>query len=110
MGEYISNGPVSTMPGSRSPSDGQEPCENHEDRSSSMRVQGETDSFGCEYYYLCQECLDAPTKPELMYCDWCKAERDDCNSFRDFEEGMSGPVYKVCLACRVRHNERLADY
>ncbi|TKI01529.1 hypothetical protein FCN80_26365, partial [Martelella alba] len=54
----ISNGPVSTLPGQFSGVPAGVKCDEHHDRDAVKRVQGETDSFGCEYYDMCQECLD----------------------------------------------------
>ena len=33
-------------------------CDDHTDRPATRRVQGETDSFGCEYIDMCDECHD----------------------------------------------------
>ena len=40
-------------------------------------------------------------------CDWCKTEKTDLSSTRDYEEGMAGPVYRVCGECRKRRDERI---
>jgi len=31
-------------------------CDDHQDRPATHRIQGETDSFGCEYIDWCDEC------------------------------------------------------
>lgn len=95
-------------------------CDEHPDRAAVKRIQGETDSFGAEYSDACQECVDAfrnyRESDEARHgaCDWCKSHATDLRPRRDFEEGMSGPVYQVCGACVRRENERLdeelADY
>ena len=33
-------------------------CDDHPERPATVRVQGETDSFGCEYIDWCKECHD----------------------------------------------------
>lgn len=111
-------GPISTLPGtSRDPPDGQM-CDNHPDQPAIARIQGETDSFGCEMEDLCQQCLDeqrayrcseAGQAEELEWrtgaCEWCKNHVTDLRDARDYEEGMNGRVYRVCGACIKRVND-----
>ena len=89
-------------------------CDEHPDRPAVARIQGETDSFGCEMHDLCQECLDAErayrNSPEAAEwrkgtCEWCKNPADDLRDRRDYEEGNCGRVYRVCGACVKRDNE-----
>jgi len=109
-------GPISTLPGHHSKSPDGEVCDHHPDRPAIHRVQGETDSFGCEGADYCQECYDkqeaevAKHKAEAAtgMCEWCKNHATDLKKHRDFEEGASGRVYDVCLACRRRESEALA--
>ena len=87
-----------------------QPCDDHPDRPAVNRVQTETDSFGCEYAHLCQECIDK-MRAEVAAarcgkCDWCKKDATDLSPRRDYDEGMSGPVYDVCGVCRTNANER----
>jgi hypothetical protein len=42
-------------------------------------------------------------------CDWCKTEQTDLSYHRDFEEGMTGPMYRVCGGCRRKENYRLTE-
>ncbi len=48
-------------------------CDDHQDRPATHRVQGETDSFGCEYIDWCDECYEGYLKyreenpPERSY-------------------------------------------
>ena len=100
-----SNGPVSTMPGSRTLiAAGVIHCDDHADRWAQYRVQGETDSFGCEYLHLCASCADAmriaSLEPKDGYCEWHKGEGLNLRPFRDIDEGMAGPVYMTCQSCR----------
>lgn len=110
-------GPVATLPGSTSACPDGMMCDNHEDQVATTRIQGETDSFGCEYFDLCASCAATlieeirreRAKPHL--CDWCKQEKTDCRPHRDFEEGRGGPVYIVCADCRSLEARRVAaDY
>jgi len=114
-------GPISTLPGtSRQPPEGQM-CDNHPDQPAVARIQGETDSFGCEMDDLCQKCLDerrayrcseAGQAEELEWrtgaCEWCKNHVTDLRDARDYEEGMNGRVYRVCGACIKRVNDDAA--
>ena len=90
-------------------------CDDHPDRPAIARIQGETDSFGCEYWDVCQECLDGirarNRSPEARTgrCDWCKQHATDLCHTRDYEEGLAGPVYRVCRECIRRRNERVAE-
>ena len=100
MGE-VSNGPARGLPGfcyklSR-PCD----CDNHAGRPAARRVQGETDSFGAEYSYLCQECTDhAKNRKHEGVCDHCDTWGDDLRPFRDPDEGQAGRVYYLCKSCK----------
>jgi len=42
-------------------------------------------------------------------CDWCKTEQTTLRDHRDFEEGMSGPVYRVCSPCRIKESASLRE-
>lgn len=106
---YVSRGPVSTLPGQGKPLEDGSMCDEH-DRPAVKKIQGETDSFGCEFFYMCQECYDAyQNEGDPVYdCDHCHKERQ-CTPIRDIDEGMSGPVYYVCSECRSKHNKRLQE-
>lgn len=111
-------GPISTLSGAvHSVPDGQK-CDEHPERDAVARVQGETDSFGCEMHDMCQECLDAErawrNSPEASEwrkgtCEWCKNPADDLRDRRDYEEGNCGRVYRVCGACVKKDNEYWAE-
>ena len=107
-----SNGPVTTMPGDFSaPPEGAR-CDNHLERDAARRVQGETDSFGCEWLYLCAECVAGVAEHIRLgrsgRCAWCKQHADDLKPRRDYDEGMAGPVYEVCGECVRKDNEHAA--
>lgn len=88
-------------------------CDEHPDRPAVTRVQGETDSMGCEMHDLCEECAAEhrayarSTKARSGCCAWCKAEATDLRDTRDYEEGLNGPVYRVCGTCYRRQQDRL---
>lgn len=102
-------GPIDTLPGAiRNPPAGMT-CDEC-GQPAEVRVQGETDSFGCEMYDLCRPCWDAEKKVMVDTsgaCDWCGKHADALAPRRDIDEGMCGPVYYVCAACRKRDDEAL---
>ncbi len=111
-------GPISTLAGTEHDVPEGMMCDEHPDRPAVARIQGETDSFGCEMHDLCQECLDAdrawrnsPAAAEWRKgtCEWCKSPADDLRDRRDYEEGNCGRVYRVCGACVKRDNEYWAS-
>lgn len=111
---HCSAGPVSTMPGSTSDAQNQM-CDTHPQVAAYRRVQGETDSMGCEYLFMCKQCFDA-YQEELKasgerecLCDWCKLMKKNVRPHRDFEEGRAGPLYQVCLDCRNQEAEIVQD-
>lgn len=101
---YCSQGPVSSMPGAASSVLAGEVCDDHPERPAVRRRQGETDSFGCEYFFVCQECDDAfklaRETPVNGYCEWHKGEGEDIRQMRDYDEGMAGRLYNTCRKCR----------
>lgn len=123
--DYVSNGPVSTMPGHRwelVENDGTFGCETDgcESVRASWKIQGETDSFGCEYFFLCQQCEENRQKElqeenenrftAVSYCEWHRGPGTNVRPTRDIDgEGYSGPLYDVCGACRQKENERIAQ-
>lgn len=108
-------GPVSTLPGSLHKVPAGTCCDEHEDREAMYRVQGETDSMGAEYVDLCSECYDPLKSADNKLaaatgrCDWCGLEKDTLRPRRDMDEGMCGPVYRVCLECVQAENDRYAE-
>lgn len=112
MGD-ISTGPVSSLPHSLHYLTPGATCDQHPDRPAKARVQGETDSFGCEYNDLCEECLadEGAYRQEARKgtCEWCKVDATDLRDTRDYEEGFYGRVYRVCGACIERRDDRLSE-
>lgn len=104
-------GPVSSLPGSVHPVPQGQKCDEHPDRPAVVRVQGETDSFGSEMDDLCAECA-AKRRRERMdttgTCDWCKARNVRLRDRRDYDEGLTGPVYRVCAPCVDKQEKALA--
>ena len=111
------SGPCSSLPGSHHSVPANATCDTHQDRPAVKRVQGETDSFGAEYFDCCQECYDkykaevAANEVEAAtgMCEWCKQHATDLRKRRDFEEGSCGRLYDVCGACVRRENESLEE-
>lgn len=113
MGEVT--GPISTLPGTAHDFPDGTMCDLHQDRPAVARIQGETDSFGCELNDMCQECL-AEYREEMAaadwsgVCDWCKEHKPRLWPQRDYEEGMHGRVYEVCDACIKRVDDENRRY
>ena len=96
-------GPISTLPGAlHSVPDGVM-CDEHPDRPATHRMQGETDSFGCELIDMCDECHAEHKKEMAAYreqtrhgqCEWCQKAATDLRDRRDYEEGSCGRVSRV---------------
>lgn len=90
-------------------------CDKHEDRPAVRRVQGETDSFGCEVFDLCAECWEQYREEMAKAdtsgtCEWCKTVVEKLRPQRDWEEGMHGPVYYVCKTCADRQRDEALRY
>ena len=93
----------------------------HCESQATTRIQGETDSFGAEYYHLCDACYELDTEiqeyndikhgNDEACCEWCKTLvlRKDLGWTRDIDEGSNGPVYEVCGSCRTRQAEQIAE-
>lgn len=106
-------GPISTLPyASHELPDGAV-CDCHPDRKAVANIQGETDSFGCETHYCCEECCAEirqeriGAREEISRCDWCKQDAKGCTAQRDYDEGTHGPVYHVCPACRKKYSDEI---
>lgn len=77
-------------------------------KPSTIKQVGETDSFGSEYWFYCQECFDKGKKHEeenqhLETCETCGLPDQKIKPYRDPDEGMSGPVYYACSTCIKKH-------
>lgn len=110
------NGPVRTLPGSRRTPDKGAMCGEHPDVPSFKTIQGETDSFGAEFYEMCEACVKKfeeereQSQNELSFCDWCKTQKTGCSFRRDLGESSTGPVYFVCPSCSAQNNEENSVY
>lgn len=108
-----SRGPVSTMPGSVHSFPPGTMCDQHPDTPAIIRIQGETDSIGCEYADMCKECHELYASqlpdPNAGRCDWCGYFTDQRLKTRDYDEGSCGPLYDVCTSCRDAARQRAAD-
>lgn len=112
MDTHCSSGPVTSMPGSTHSVPLGAMCDRHVTVPAVKRVQGETDSFGCEYILACDRCAADLRRlalaPRSGVCDWCGQAADDLRKRRDYDEGMSGRLYDVCGKCAARDNEQWA--
>lgn len=93
--------------------DGSTVCFFCQERPAVVRVQGETDSFGAEYNDLCMECrsssaIDDHQSRQNQPCDWC-GKPGNLVYRRDVDEGMGGPVYRVCGPCVKRDNQKIEE-
>lgn len=109
------------LPGQWHPLDRAEqgmPCEDC-DELASTKMCGETDSFGSEWFYYCAQHAEVEKAKQVVAreenretyrpCDWCKLEKLNVVPHRDFEEGLSGPVYEVCEECRIKEAEQFDE-
>jgi DNA-directed RNA polymerase subunit RPC12/RpoP len=106
---YGSTSSVNSLPGSKKACSNGEKCDDHPEVDAVHRIQGETDSFGCEYFYVCQLCFEEFEKagdPEYD-CDGCGID-GPVKPARDPDEGMAGPVYYYCTTCMKEHKERIS--
>lgn len=88
-------GPISTLPGATHALPKGATCDQHPDRPAVVRVQGETDSFGCEMIDMCEECRQADLEEQRNadtsgVCEWCKQHAPRLRHRRDYEEGHVG--------------------
>lgn len=108
-------GPIRSLPGSRHAAPEGIKCDFCNEADAVTRVQGETDSFGCEMHDLCRPCADRlreqcnSVEARTGQCDWCKGEATDLRDRRDIDEGMAGPVYRVCGGCAKRDEDRIRE-
>lgn len=111
----ISLHPVPTLPYSSHPLPEGAMCDDHPERKAVARIQGETDSMGCEYNDLCKQCLKElrayqnSAEARTGQCDWCKKPATDLRDRRDYDEGLGGRVYRVCGPCVKWQNDRDAE-
>lgn len=85
-------------------------CEDHPELKATYRLVGEADSFGCEYINMCDACYKAYLKAKETIANdesqWetcrCGRRQPELRTYRDPEEGMSGPVYHECDTCYKR--------
>ena len=97
-------------------------CYTHLDIKATHRICSEADSFGAEYYNMCDECWDEyqaainakNEDPEQWECcSQCGKCVPHLTPYRDPDEGVHGPVYEACPDCVSKfhkHFEDEADY
>lgn len=108
VGEIMSesSGPVRTLPGTHYTVNIEDSCDDC-DNKATHKIQGETDSFGCEYMYFCDQHYGVYKNQvsEIEYgCDACCHQGRDVRWWRDPDEGIFGRVYLRCESCRIKHN------
>lgn len=68
-----------------------------------------------EMHDLCQECLtefradECSAEARTGQCEWCKEQATDLRDARDYDEGLTGRVYRVCSACKKRRDDRIKE-
>lgn len=81
-------------------------CDEHPDRPATYTMIGETDSFGSETHDMCDECKQHAISEKEKdvnaegLCEICHTMQKGVNEARDPSEGMYGPVYRMCPACK----------
>lgn len=92
-------------------------CYTHHEVEATHRICTESDSFGSEFMNLCDECWNAhlahkeKVKNDESLWETCKCGNREPRmiQYRDYEEGMHGPVYEHCSKCHERMNARIAE-
>ena len=93
-------------------------CDGDEDVPATVVIVGETDSFGSEFWPLCEKhhqatiakkdkALEEELENPSGYCEWCKTSNVFTFPRRDFEEGSSGRLYDVCNKCIDKENDQI---
>lgn len=115
-----STGPVSTRPGHTIslPVGAGVNCDDCDNKgtptAATVRVQGETDSMGCEYSFYCTPCHnkreEEESRPVVGTCEWCKKGERHLHQERDLDgEGSYGPLYWICMDCHWDMHDRLEE-
>ena len=93
----------------------------HCESQATVRIQGETDSWGVEHHHYCEACYTLEQELQQYFtekhaedeaqCEWCKkvTKQKDLRYTRDIDEGSCGPVYEVCSECRTKQNDYIND-
>ncbi len=105
-------GPISTLPGTKHKVPHGIKCDDC-NKPAIHRVQGETDSMGSEMWDYCDDCFNKSKLAPIDnsgFCDWCKRDCEIVRNCRDHEEGLCGPVYRVCDDCVIKYNESMDNY
>jgi len=100
------SGPVSSLPGSKHVVPEGMMCDSCEVNKATVRIQGETDSFGAEFHDVCADCEKKFSDSMTGTCDWCGKDEVPLKPTRDYDEGTCGPVYYVCGECKQKKGAR----
>lgn len=94
-------GPISTLPGSihKLPQSSIPVVCDRCEKLATVRVQGETDSFGAEMHDLCEQHVkEMRGEATIGYCDFCHKQHE-LFPHRYWDEPR-GRVFWLCLPCR----------
>ncbi len=112
-------GPIRSLPGHKHVCPTDMICDECGVEKATIRIQGETDSFGCEMHDYC-ECCYSKIQEEVekskkidpdfgkLICDHCH-KHTLCNPSRDPEEGSCGPLYYLCVDCKKKMTDAFID-
>lgn len=93
-------------------------CYEHPEREATHRLCVEADSFGAEFYNMCDECFEEHKSQikakkedpdQWDTCPRCKTAVPQLSSYRDPDEGMHGRVYDACPKCVSKFWERYEE-
>lgn len=93
-------------------------CYTHHDIKATHRICSEADSFGAEYYNMCDQCwnehqaaIQAKKEDPVQWecCRKCGNHVPYLSSYRDPDEGMCGPVYEACPDCVSKFYQSYED-
>lgn len=89
-------------------------CTDHPELDAVSMLCTESDSMGDEWQYMCAACnssyrLHRDRRQGLEgNCDRC-GNHAKLRHWRDLSEGMSGRIYQVCDACRIKGDAEFMD-
>ena len=112
-------GPIRSLPGHKHVCPADMICDECGVEKANIRIQGETDSFGCEMHDYCEMCYSEIQKsieesktmdPDFGkdVCDHCH-KHTFCNPARDPEEGSTGAIYYLCVDCKKKMVDAFID-
>lgn len=72
-----------------------------------VRLTGESDSFGSEYHYLCEKHYAVYKRhvvknPLKGICDHCKSDNVEIKPWKDPDEGSCARIHYICNNCKKK--------